>query len=208
MFDLIYQLGVSGRTAQRDDDNEIQKLKMNINWLSGGPYFEVSILTSNRQSRECFINSYIQKLKSLQSKVEFVETQLDIEEKIKTFIECNSDNIDLNIWAAIAGKRRARFFVSVLSDEIILVDFWFLGDEFSKQPITKKDFPKFKRFLEEILCVFDGFVGTLGWESDCSCLFKTENTYPHKDYSVKNLQLNEKEPTGIECLLVKTERIG
>ena len=178
-----------------------------FNWLSGGPYFEVSILTSNQKSRECLINSCIQKLDTLQNKVELVEHRLDIEEQINLFVEQNSDSIDLNIWVTLAGKRRARFFVAELSDEITLINFWFLGDEFSRQPITNKEQPKFKKFLDEILCVYDGFVGTLGWEEDCSCLFETENTYPHKDYSIKKLKLNERMPTGIEEIVIKTEKI-
>ena len=182
---------------------------MNVNWLSGGSYFEVSILTSNQQSRECLINSFIQKLDLLQNKVELVEHRFDIEKKINSFVEQNSDSIDLNVWVTVAGKRRARFFVAILSDEITLIDFWFLGDEFSKQPITKKEQPKFKKFLEEILCVYDGFVGTLGWEADCSSLFETKNSYPHKDYSMKNLKLNEIVSAGIGIvdLVVQTEKM-
>ena len=178
---------------------------MSTNWLLGGPYFEVSILTSNQESRECLVNSCIQKLQSLQNDVVLVESKLDIEEKISAFINYNSDNVDLNSWITVAGKRRARFFLAVLSDEIVLINFWFLGDEFSKQPITKKEQPKFKKFLEEALSVYDGFVGTLGWEEDCSCLFETDNPYPNKDYSIKNLKLNAM-PTGIDVLLVKHKK--
>ena len=176
---------------------------MNTNWLPGGPYFEVSILTSNQQSRECLINSCIQKLDTLQNKIELVEHRSDIENKINSFVEQNSDSIDFNVWVTVAGKRRARLFIAILSDEIVLIDFWFLGDEFSKQPITKNEQPKFKNFLEEMLCVYGGFVGTLGWEADCSSLFETKNPYPHKDYSIKNLKLNGEIPAGIENLINK-----
>jgi len=179
---------------------------MDINWLPGGPYFEVSILAPNRESREGLVSSFIQKLGVSRNKVELAEDRPDVEEKANTFIVHGSDSIDLNIWATVAGKRRARFFVAILSDELVLIDFWFLGDEFSSQPITKKEQPRFKRFLEEMLSVFDGIVGTLGWEADCQSLFDTKSSYPHKDYSMRNLRsrLNGKTPTGIEYALERT----
>ena len=175
-----------------------------VNWLSGGPFFEVSILVANQQSRECLINACVQKLLALPNDVEIAG---NIDADVKSFVEGNSDNFDINIWISVAGKRRARFFVAHLSDDIALIDFWFLGDEFSKKPITKKEMPKFKKFLSEILCVFDGIVGTLGWEQDCQCFFDTNNQYPHKDFSLKKLKTsaNKEMPFGIEEV-IKTDK--
>lgn len=180
---------------------------MNTHWLSGGPYFELSLLALNKEPRTLMLPSYIQKLQSIKRSVEFAENKLDMEEKTKAFIQHDSDSIDLNIRIAIAGKRRARFFIAELSSELIMIDFWFLADKFSKHPITIKEKPNFKKLLEELLSVYDGMIGTIAWELDCSCLFKTNQSYPHKDYSKNNLRINKKEiPSGIETLIIREEK--
>ena len=75
---------------------------MDINWLPGGPYYEVSFIVINKYAKETELNNLINKFNLLNYKIEMYENNL--ENKIETF--CNKSNVqmELNVFINICGK--------------------------------------------------------------------------------------------------------
>ena len=155
---------------------------MDINWLPGGPYYEVSFIVINKYAKETELNNLINKFNLLNYKIEMYENNL--ENKIETF--CNKSNVqmELNVFINICGNQRAKIYIEYLSDEIIQIDFCFLEEKLNKGKMNR-----LRSLLNDLMKLYDGIVGIIGCEIDCStALFETKETYPHKDYSIKNLK--------------------
>jgi hypothetical protein len=87
------------------------------------------------------------------------------------------------------------------------VDFCFLEEKLNKGKMNK-----LRILLNNLLELYNGIVGIIGCEIDCSMvLFETKEAYPHKDYSIKKLKhyttediVNNKEWfNGVEEILWK-----
>ena len=50
---------------------------MDINWLSGGPYYEVSFIALNKYNNETELNNLINKFNTLSYKIEMYENNLE-----------------------------------------------------------------------------------------------------------------------------------
>jgi hypothetical protein len=160
----------------------VYKNIMDINWLEGGPYYEVSFITLNKYSNEIELNDLINNLNKLNYKIEIYEN--DLENKIKQF--CNKNNVDisLNIFINICGNERSKIYIEYFSDEIIQINFCFLGEN-----INKGKMDRLKQLLNDLMRLYNGIVGIIGCETDCGMvLFETREPYPHKDYSIKKLK--------------------
>jgi uncharacterized protein YutD len=155
---------------------------MDTNWLSGGPYCEVSFIILNRYNDELKLNNLIERFSELQYKIEMKENEL--ENKIRSFCNKENCNIELNIHINICGKQKSKIFIDYLSDEIMQIDYCFLEDK-----VDKARMKKLKNLLKDSMELFDGIVGMIGYETVCHLvLFETENTYPNKDYTIKKLK--------------------
>ena len=155
---------------------------MDINWLSGGPYYEVSIIIANKYKNETELNNLINNFNLLQYKIELFENNLG--SKIWSF--CNKDicQIDLNIFINICGNQRSKIYIEYLSDEIIQICFCFLEEKINKGKMNR-----LRNLLKDLLKLYNGIVGMIGWETVCNlALFDTKNAYPHKDYSIKRIK--------------------
>jgi hypothetical protein len=49
---------------------------MDINWLSGGPYYEVSFIALNKYTNSMELNNFINKFYSLNYKIEMYKNNL------------------------------------------------------------------------------------------------------------------------------------
>jgi hypothetical protein len=158
------------------------KLIMNINWLSGGPYYEVSFITLNKYTNETALNNLIDKLNTLNYKIEMYENNL--ENKVKSFCDKTNIQMELKIHINICGIQRSKIYIEYLSEEIIQIDFCFLEEKLNKE---KKQ--RLEKLLNDLMKLYDGIVGIIGYETDCgTVLFETEELYPHEDYSIKNIK--------------------
>jgi vacuolar-type H+-ATPase subunit F/Vma7 len=160
----------------------IYNMGMNTNWLPGGPYCEVSFITLNEYNTELAINHCLEKLKSLNYNIEFIDN--NIKNRIERYCNKINDSIELNMFINICGKRRSKAYIERLSDEIIEIDFCFLEEDMNKNKMKK-----LKSLLNDLIALFNGIVGMIGWEMDCGLVFfETNETYPHKDYSIKKMK--------------------
>jgi hypothetical protein len=155
---------------------------MDINWLPGGPYYEVSFITLNKYTNETELNNFINKFNVLDYKIEIYEN--DLENKIKSFCNKSDIEIELNIYINICGNQRSKVYIEHLSDEIIQIDFCFLEEELNKGKMNR-----LKNLLNDLMELYNGIVGIIGCETDCSTvLFETKEPNPHKDYTIKKLK--------------------
>jgi hypothetical protein len=72
---------------------------MDINWLPGGPYYEVSFITQNNYNNETELNNLIDKFFTLNYKIELYEN--DLKNKIKLFFNKINIQMELNIFINI-----------------------------------------------------------------------------------------------------------
>jgi hypothetical protein len=156
---------------------------MDINWLPGGPYYEVSFILLNKCNNKTELINLIDKFSSLNYKIEIHDNN-SLENQIKSFFDKNVAQIELNIFINICGKRRSKIYIEQLSDEVMEIDFCFLEKELNKSKIDK-----LKYLLNASMGLYDGIVGMIGCETTCSMvLFGTKEPYPHKDYSIKKIK--------------------
>jgi hypothetical protein len=121
---------------------------MDTNWLPGGPYCEVSLISLKKFNTGLELANYLEKL---------------------------------NIFVNIIAQQRSKIYIERLSDEIVEIDFCFLDDN-----LNNNQRKELKKFLYDLIVLFNGIVGMIGCETDCRLLFfDTNETYPHKDYSIK-----------------------
>ncbi|MDR2906077.1 MAG: hypothetical protein LBU73_09000 [Helicobacteraceae bacterium] len=173
-----------------------------INWLLGGPYYEVSFLLLNQCDNEIGLISLIDKFGSLNYKIEIYDGN-SLENQIKSFFDKAVAKIELNVFINICGKQRSKIYIERLSDEILEIDFCFLEEN-----VNKNKMKKLKYLLNDLMKLYDGIVGVIAVETDCSMIFfETKEPYPHKDYSLKKIKhfTNEeiKNMSGIEEIIWK-----
>jgi hypothetical protein len=152
---------------------------MGTNWLPGGPYCEVSLITINEFNTEFEMINCLEKLKSINYGIKIFEN--NIQNKIELYCNKTYDQIELDIFINTVKQQRSKIYIERLSDEIIEIDFCFLDDNLNNDHMKK-----LKQFLYDLILLFNGIVGMIGWETDCGLLFfDTNEAYPHKDYSIK-----------------------
>jgi hypothetical protein len=177
------------------------KKKEKMNWLQGGPYYQLSFLIRNQEDKEHLLNLILSKM-SRKADFEIVIPIDKLKEKTKTFIKGYEDeglirrNIDINIKIGVSGIRKSRLFIEELSDELAKVNFWFFGsrydaDEWGQLGLKEENKPEFKNFFQFVREQLNPVLGTIAYEEDCSDLFDTEEKYPSEFYKTVNLQLDK-----------------
>jgi hypothetical protein len=155
---------------------------MDINWLPGGPYCEVSLISLNEFNTELELTNCLEKLKSTNYNIDIFEN--NIQNKIELYCNKTYDQIELNILVNIITQQHSKIYIERLSYEIVEIDFCFLDDN-----LNNNQRKELKKFLYDLIVLFNGIVGMIGCETDCGLLFfDTNETYPHKDYSMKRIK--------------------
>jgi len=171
-----------------------------MTWLQGGPYYELSILVRTPERKGVFLNDLLDNLAHSDWSFQLNEGDEKIRELIRIFEKGESDNgvdlhfFDLDTSLEIAGFRKSRLFVAVLSSKLMMINFWFFGGywdvpEWNQPGIKQEDKPAFKRFFEYIFEVLKPVIGTMAYEEDCTDFFETQAPYPDEIYAIEHLSL-------------------
>lgn len=181
-----------------------------MTWLQGGPYYELSFLVRTPDRKEVFLSEFLEKLTHSGWSFRLNAGKDEVENMIHVFENGVLDNgvnlhfFNPDISLDIAGTRKSRLFVAVISNELAMVNFWFYGSiwdapEWDQPGIKPNDKDVFKRFFEHIFEILKPIAGTMGYEVDCSDLFDTQVTYPDDFYAVESLS-----PEGIKKRIDQT----
>lgn len=151
-----------------------------MSWLSGGPFFELSLLISNVNEKEIWVRNFLSQLQNLSIKVILNDSLSDIE-------TIDSDgNLKINAWLHIGGSRKTTIHFYELSKDLFVVGFYLLGDAFSAKPIQKKDYRKFQHFLTLLFGICNADIAIIAWEQDVSFIF-ADNQFLLKNISIPQL---------------------
>ena len=158
-----------------------------MSWITGGPFYELSLLIFNNIDRKAFLHSIIDQLSKSNYAVEVVEHDSEIELKIAAYAKGEPfknkiiRNAKFNLWVKVAGKRRAILFIAELSDELIKINFWFYGENKAVDPkgISKKDQLIFRLFLIHLIKIYQPLAAVIGYLKDIEALFELKDGYPN-----------------------------
>ena len=172
-----------------------------MNWLKGGPFYELSFLLKNQEDKHILLNDLLESLRK-RTDIRLVESSAVLNEKMKLFSSGYEDdgivrrNFVANAEIKINGKRKSRIYIEELSDELIKLNFWFYGGdadakEWDQIGIKKSHKAGFKEFFHFIKTDLNPILGTIAYDEDCTELFKTKIPIPNEYYRLKNLELQE-----------------
>jgi hypothetical protein len=175
---------------------------MDIIWLQGGPYYELSLLLKNSIDKKSLIENIILKLGNPRYDFQIMESPKKLDDKIIEYIQGDFDEnsinraLDLNTIVNINGERKSRLFLAELSEELVKLNFWFFGSlydaiEWEQKGIQEIDKPYFKDFLNILTNDFRPIIATIAYEEDCDFVFETEAPYPNIVYSIENLTIEK-----------------
>ena len=170
-----------------------------MNWLQGGPYYEISFLINNSEDKEKLLRTILSNLKE-KSTFEVVNSNDELEDKIEKYVngeieeEIIRRNLDVNSRLQISGSRKSRLNIMELSEELVKVNFWFYGsiydvEEWNQKGIQEKDKEAFKEFFKSVRMILNPILGTIAYEEDCEELFLSDILSPNKYFSIKNLSI-------------------
>ena len=170
-----------------------------MNWLEGGPYYELSFLIKNSEDKQSLLRTILSKLRE-ESTFEIVNSEEELDIKIEEYVRREVDeevirrNIDIHSILQISGRRKSRLNISELSEELVKVNFWFYGsiydvEEWNQKGIQQKDKEAFKEFFNSVKIILDPILGTIAYEEDCEELFLTKILSPDRYFSIKNLSI-------------------
>ncbi len=170
-----------------------------MNWLQGGPFYELSIIVNNDTNKNTLIQS-IFKILIDSSSILMCKNSDDTNEQAEQFIAGYWDDstiyrtCKLNIKVNIAGTRKAIVYVNELSESLVQIDFCFYGDyedapEWNQIGLKRSDKPDFLKFFRFIINKFNPLLGLIAYEDYCTSLFQTKEAYPHDDYCIEKLSL-------------------
>ncbi len=172
-----------------------------MDWLKGGPYYELSFLMRNKIDKDRLIKELLANLVD-DLGVKIIRTSQELKEEINTFVEGEQEDdklrrkIDVNTQIEISGSRKSRLYIAELSHDLLIVNFWFFGSEhdskeWDQQGIRKEDKQKFKDFFKMTQEIVTPILGTIAYEEDCSALFETAADYPNEFYKLENLKIEK-----------------
>ncbi len=171
-----------------------------MNWLQGGPYYELSFLVRTKVDKEGLLKEILEQM-TRRKKFKIMESSNRLIEKVKSFAEGYEDegtvqrSIDLNTEIEIEGIRKSRLFITELSTELMKVDLCFYGSEYDAKDwnqIGIKEYhkPEFRKLFQNIRRELNPILGTIAYEEDCSALFDTQELIPSEHYQLQNLNLD------------------
>lgn len=172
-----------------------------MNWIKGGPYYELSFLLRNSGDKEKLIIGILEKLQHISS-IEIVETPDFIKEKIDFYKLGEASggliwrSLGLKAKAQISGSRKFRLVIVELSSELVKLNFWFFGglkDEkaWNQKGIKPSDKKEFRNFFTNVRDKLKPILGTMAYEEDCAELFDHEKPWPNEAYSLKQLSISK-----------------
>ncbi|KGE18414.1 hypothetical protein [Paenibacillus wynnii] len=170
-----------------------------MQWLQGGPLFEVSLIT-----KEVDINSLISEI-SKHKDIDIIEENIELKiNEYKSgylFDENNLDSqhihsININIYFEVLSKRKALLFINQVAEETLLLDFCFYGSEFDapewgQKGIQAEEYHHFVTLLSDLMNYFNGIAGSVAIEEDVLGLISEIQTWPDKVYSYKKINPTE-----------------
>ncbi|MFC6333152.1 hypothetical protein ACFP56_11005 [Paenibacillus septentrionalis] len=169
-----------------------------MDWLRGGPFFELSILL-----KEVDINDLVDKLFENQ-RIKIIDDNLN--EKIDSYIIgylYDEDDLDsvmihstsINLIVELLGERKSIVFIERVADETQLLNLCFYGaehdaPEWGQLGIKDKDYKYFVDFLVELINDFNGIAGAVAYEEDILTVYASNSIRPDIVYSYKNFSSN------------------
>lgn len=96
-------------------------------------------------------------------------------------------SLRLRLYVYLSKNRMATLQIEMVASNVLMVDFWFNGDELDQTALKNEDFAEFTNFLKELYFVYEFRIGGIAIEQDVLELFEFEETYPNECYRYENL---------------------
>lgn len=172
-----------------------------MNWLQGGPYYELSFLKYNSEDKAKLLQTILDQLSKIPNlKIECSTNE--IEKGILDYSKGEEEGklvfryFEIKVKVECSGQRKIRLNISELSKELVKVNFWFYGsiydaDEWNQKGIRENDKPAFRQLFKQIQDNLKPILGTIAYEEDCEEMFVTEILAPNEYFSTKNLNLEK-----------------
>ncbi|MFF2888004.1 hypothetical protein [Paenibacillus sp. NPDC057967] len=170
-----------------------------ISWLQGGPFLELSFVTTNCTKLETIINQ----IQNMDVKIT-VENQI---ESLQEFYRGYSYDVDdpnskimhsitLNITVHTIRQRRALLIVEKFGSDLLFFSMCFFGDledapEWSQPGIRCDEVYEFRSLLILLFKELKFSVGGLAIEEDVKTLFETEGEWPYEQCTLSNVKLGD-----------------
>jgi len=172
-----------------------------MNWLQGGPFYELSFLKSNSEDKAKLLKTTLEELSRIPT-LKFESSTNEIEKGISEYSKGKKEGelifryFEIKVMAECSGQRKLRLNISELSKELVKVNFWFYGsiydaDEWNQKGIREDDKPAFRQLFKQIQINLKPILGTIAYEEDCEEIFVTEILAPNDYFSTKNLNLEK-----------------
>jgi hypothetical protein len=173
--------------------------------LTGGPFYEISFLIKNQLDPNVLLELLL-KL-TVKGRIRNAEEKGSISDKIKLFtigwdygdgLDKIVRTFETDVFIDVAGTRKSRLFVKELSQEYIVINFWFLGTKATSfdnedDGIHNREKHEFRVLFYELLENIDTelvpVLGTIAYEVDCEDLFDSPEGYPSDFFTEKNLSV-------------------
>lgn len=195
-----------------------------MNWLQGGPYYELSFLKSNSEDKAKLLHTILEQLGRIPN-LKIESSTNEIENGISEYSKGEQEgklvfrSLEIKVKVECSGQRKLRLNISELSKELVKVNFWFYGsiydaNEWNQKGIRENDKPGFRQLFNQIQVNLKPILGTIAYEEDCEELFVTELLAPNEYFSIKNLNLEkikerlEKNTKEYEYFWVAKGKIG
>ncbi len=193
-----------------------------MTWLQGGPFLEISFLLIPESDRQSFVDYILTSLKSFTPTVELAIAESELKEKITEFNvgypydEQNPNSIFLHstkipVYVDTDEKRKSILSIEQISDKLIVVDFWFYGDEldapeWNQKGITESQVLVFHNFLHKLFDEFDFIIGTVGCEVSVTDVFDTDEGWPNEKYNLDNIDTDFLEGDNYFTLIIVNKK--
>lgn len=172
-----------------------------MSWLQGGPFLELS-----------FIIEEIDQLNKIIRQIQNTDIKIEVQDPSELIIEFyegypyDDDNpkskfihqVTLNLTVHTLRKRRAVLFIRRIGPGMLCFTMCFFADEMDapewNQPGVRDDeLPEFIELLVLLNKEINFLVGGLAFEEDVNALFNTKECWPHEDYNVSKLLVDQTE---------------
>lgn len=184
---------------------------MEPDWLQGGPFLEVSFLLELKEEKVKAVQEIINNLSRVTNKIEIVDKNvkeiIDFFDRGYPYDEEDPrspklHSLRLRLYVYLPRKRKTTLQIEMISSNVLMVNFWFYGDEFDEPEwdqigIKKEEFVEFISFLKELYFVYEFKIGGIAIDEDILELFRFGELYPNECYRFEKLSPDNflKEPS-------------
>jgi hypothetical protein len=191
---------------------------MEEEWVTGGPLMELSILSyitkpkswkkqkidnkwvrpnitpeEDSHNKENFIFETIKKIQAQGGLVNITEDDIRIKNEISLLVKGDLSYVDMKVMITIGGTRKGRLNINlvpqnVLIDSLLHINLFYIEEE---ENMYRSEI---KNLFDKLMTLCNGLAGTIGLESTCFDIFRTDELLMHigngRFYGIEEVKWN------------------